>query len=153
GLVDGVSEGTIAPQGLAVIPVEEVAGPGMGIVIATAEPVGAALIYATDEARAVTPGATREAVHWVAPVSSTTAEGQTTVWILNLAGADLTATVQLIGSSSIKTVELAAGMTTGVVIRPSGGQGIEVTADGSIVVFYGVLSESAFGVAPAIPIE
>ena len=44
-------------------------------------------------------------------------------------------------------------MTTGVFVTGARGGAIEVSADGSIVVFYGVLSGNSIGMTAAVPIE
>lgn len=153
GLVEGVAEGVLVPQGLSVIPVEDVAGPGSGVVVSTSEPVAAAIVYAVDDVRAVAPGVAREAVSWSVPVSSVLSEGQTTVWILNTSGGPLTATIERLGVPARQTVELQPGTTTGVFVTGTRGGAIEVSADGTIAVFYGVLSGNSIGMAGAVPIE
>ena len=44
-------------------------------------------------------------------------------------------------------------MTTGVLVTGARGGAIEVSADGNIVVFYGVLSGSSVGMTAGVPIE
>lgn len=153
GLVEGVAEGVVVAQALSVVPVEEVAGPGSGIVVSAAEPVAAAIIYAVDDVRAVAPGIAREATSWSVPVSAVLNEGQTTVWILNTSGGPLTARIERLGVPAVQTAQLPAGMTTGVFVTGTRGGAIEVSADGSIVVFYGILSGNSIGMAAAVPIE
>jgi uncharacterized protein DUF5719 len=153
GLVEGVFEGVLPAQSLSVIPVEEVAGPGSGIVVSSAEPVAAALVYAIDDVRAVAPGIGRESTLWSVPVSATLNEGQETLWILNTSGKALTASIERLGVPALQTAELPAGMTTGIFVTGANGGGIEVAADGPIVVFYGVLSGNSIGLGAAVPIE
>ena len=153
GIVEGVMEGSLAPQTLSVVPVEEIAGPGSGIVVSTAEPVAAAIVFAVDDVRAVSPGLTGEATSWSAPVSATAGEGQTAAWILNTSGQALTATIQRPGYASIQTVRLPTGMTTGVMVTGAGGGAFEVEADGPVAVLYGVLSTNSIGVTAANPAE
>lgn len=153
GVVEGVSEGVLAAQALAVIPVEEVAGPGSGLIVSAVEPLAAAIVYTFEDVRAVSPGATREATRWSVPVSALLTEGQATAWILNTSGQALTATIERVGVSAVQTVDLPAGMTTGVFVTGARGGAIDVSAEGDIVVFYGVLSGSSVGMAAAVPFE
>ena len=153
GVVEGVSEGVIAAQALSVIPVEEVAGPGSGIIVSAAEPLAAAIVYEFEDVRAVSPGIEREATRWSIPVSAVLTEGQTTVWILNTSGQALTARIERLGVSAVQTVELPVGMTTGVFLNGARGGAIDVSVDGNVVVFYGVLSGNSIGLAAAVPVE
>ena len=155
GIVEGVLEGVLAAQSLAVIPVEGVAGPGSGIVISAAESVAAAVVYAVDDVRAVAPGLSRESTRWLAPVSAILDEGQATVWILNTSGEALTGRIERPGApaASGQSVDLPAGMTTGAFVAGATGGAIEVSADGPIVVFYGVLSGNSIGLGAAVPVE
>jgi hypothetical protein len=153
GLVEAVAEGILEPQGLAVIPVIDVAGPGSGLVVAAVEPVAAAIVFAVDDVRAVAPGANTESTRWSVPVSALFSEGQTTVWILNTSGAVVNATIARLGEAAVQTVTLQPGMTTGVFVTGTTGGGIEVSGDGSIVVSYGVLSGDSIGLGSAVPLE
>ena len=153
GLVEGVIEDVLPAQSLSVIPVEEVAGPGSGIVVSSAEPVAAVIVYAIDDIRAVAPGVGGESTRWSVPVSATLNEGQETLWILNTSEEALTASIERLGVPAIRTVELPAGITTGIFVTGATGGGIEVSADGPIIVFYGVLSGNSIGLGAAVPIE
>jgi hypothetical protein len=153
GVVEGVSEGVIAAQALSVIPVEEVAGPGSGIIVSAVEPLAAAIVYEFEEVRAVSPGIEREATRWSIPVSAVLTEGQTTVWILNTSGQALTARIERVGVSAVQSVELPVGMTTGAFVNGTRGGAIDVSVDGNVVVFYGVLSGNSIGLAAAVPVE
>jgi len=153
GVIEGVLEGVIAAQSLAVVPVEEVAGPGSGLIVSAVEPVAAAIVYNFEDVRAVSPGTTREATKWSVPVSAVLNEGQATVWILNTSGQALTGRIERVGVSAVQNVSLPAGMTTGVFVTGARGGAIEVSADGNIVVFYGVLSGSSVGMTAGVPIE
>jgi hypothetical protein len=153
GVVEGVLEGVIAAQSLAVVPVEEVAGPGSGLIVSAVEPVAAAIVYNFEDVRAVSPGTTREATKWSVPVSAVLSEGQATVWILNTSDQALTGRIERVGVSAVQNVSLPAGMTTGVFVTGARGGAIEVSADGNIAVFYGVLSGSSVGMTAGVPIE
>ena len=154
GVVEGVMEGVLDAQTLAVIPVEEVAGPGSGIVISAAESVAAAVVYAIDDVRAVAPGLAIESTRWSAPVSAILNEGQVTVWILNTSGEALTGRIERLGipAGPGQQFDLPAGMTTGAVMVGATGGALEVSADGPIVVYYGVLSGNSIGLGAAVPI-
>jgi len=152
GIVEGVAEGTLVAQTLVVLPVEEVAGPGSGIVVSAVEPVAAAIVYSIDEVRAVAPGIAEAASTWSVPVSAILTEGQTTLWILNTSGEPLTAQITRPGVGACQTADLPAGMTTGVFVTGARGGAIDVSADGSIVVFYGVLSGNSVGMSAAVPL-
>jgi hypothetical protein len=153
GVVEGVAEGVIVAQTMSVLPVETVAGPGSGLIVSAVEPLSAAMVYSFEEVRAVAPGLARESSRWSIPVSAVLTEGQTTVWILNTSGQALTATIKRLGISAVQTAQLPAGMTTGVFVPGARGGGIEVSADGDVVVFYGVLSGNSIGLSAAVPIE
>ena len=153
GLVEGVLEGVLASQSLSVIPVEEVAGPGSGIVVSAVEPLAAAIVYAIDDVRAIAPGVPRDSTKWAVPVSATLNEGRQSVWILNTSGQALTANIQRGGRTAVQTTALPAGMTTGVFVTGATGGPIEVSADGTIVVFHGVLSGNSIGLGAAVPLE
>ena len=152
GLVEGVAEGTLVAQTLVVLPVEEVAGPGSGIVVSAVEPVAAAIVYSVDEVRAVAPGIAEAASTWSVPVSAILTEGQTTLWILNTSGQPLTARITRAGVGASQTADLPAGMTTGVFVTGARGGAIDVSTEGSIVVFHGVLSGSSVGMTAAVPL-
>jgi hypothetical protein len=152
GIVEGVAEGTLVAQTLSVIPVEEVAGPGSGIVVSAVEPVAAAIVYSIDEVRAVAPGIAGVASRWSVPVSAVLTEGQTTLWILNTSGQPLTAEITRQGVSASQTADLPAGMTTGVFVTGARGGAIDVSANGNIVVFYGVLIGNSVGMTAAVPV-
>ena len=151
GIVEGVSEGNLLAQTLLVIPVEEVAGPGSGIVVSAVEPVAAAIVYSVEGVRAVASGIAEAASTWSVPVSAVLTEGQTTLWILNTSGEPLVAQISRPGVGATQTAQLPAGMTTGVFVTGARGGAIEVSADGSIVVFFGVLSGTSVGMAAAVP--
>ena len=152
GVVEAVAEGVLAAQALSVIPVEEVAGPGSGLIVSAVEPLVAAIVYNFEDVRAVSPGVTREATRWSVPVSALLNEGQATVWILNTSGQALTARIQRVGVTAVQTAELPPGMTTGVFVTGARGGAIDVAADGNIAVFYGVLSGGSIGMAAAVPV-
>ncbi|HKY48928.1 MAG TPA: DUF5719 family protein [Acidimicrobiia bacterium] len=152
GVVEGVGEGTLVAQSLEVIPVENVAGPGSGVIVSAVEPVAAAIVYTFEGVRAVTPGITQETARWSVPVTAVLNEGQATVWILNTSGQALTATIERIGVPAVQTAQLPPGMTTGVFVTGARGGAIEVSANGNIVVFYGVLSGSSIAIAAAVPV-
>jgi hypothetical protein len=152
GVVEGVGEGVLAAQALDVIPVENVAGPGSGLIVSAVEPVAAAIVYTFEEVRAVATGVTRESARWSVPVSAVLSEGQATVWILNTSGQALTARIKRFGIPAIQTAELPPGMTTGVFVTGARGGAIDVSADGNIVVFYGVLSGASVGMSAAVPV-
>jgi hypothetical protein len=152
GVVEGVGEGVLGAQTLEVIPVENVAGPGSGLIVSAVEPVAAAIVYTFEGVRAVSTGITRESVRWSAPVSAVLNEGQATVWILNTSGQALTARIERVGISAVQTAEIPPGMTTGVFVTGARGGAIEVSADGNIVVFYGVLSGASVGMSAAVPV-
>jgi len=151
GVVEGVAEGVLVAQALEVIPVEDVAGPGSGLIVSTVEPVAAAIVYAFEDVRAVSPGISREATRWLVPVSAVLNEGQTTIWILNTSGLPLTARIERVGVSAVQSAALPPGMTTGVFVTGARGGAIDVSADGNIVVFYGVLSGGSVGISVAVP--
>lgn len=152
GIVEGVAEGNLVAQTLSVLPVEEVAGPGSGIVVSAVDPVAAAIEYSVDDVRAVAPGIAEPANTWSVPVSALLTEGRTTLWILNTSGEPLTAQISRSGVRATQTARLPAGMTTGVFVTGARGGAIEVSADGSIVVFYGVLSGGSIGLTAAVPV-
>ena len=152
GVVEGVAEGVLVAQTLEVIPVENVAGPGSGLIVSAVEPVAAAIVYTFEGVRAVAPGITRESARWSVPVSAVLNEGQATVWILNTSGQALTARIERVGVSAVQTAELPPGMTTGVFVTGARGGAIDVSADGNIVVFYGVLSGGSVGMSAAVPV-
>jgi hypothetical protein len=145
-------DGVLAAQALDVIPVENVAGPGSGLIVSAVEPVAAAIVYTFEEVRAVATGVTRESARWSVPVSAVLSEGQATVWILNTSGQALTARIKRFGIPAIQTAELPPGMTTGVFVTGARGGAIDVSADGNIVVFYGVLSGASVGMSAAVPV-
>lgn len=152
GVVEGVSQGVLVAQGLAVVPVEDLAGPGSGLIVSAVEPLAAAIVYNFEDVRAVSPGVTREATRWSVPVSALLNEGRSTVWILNTSGQALTARIQRVGVSAVQTAQLPPGMTTGVFVTGARGGAIDVSADGNIVVFYGVLSGGSIGMTAAVPV-
>ena len=152
GVVEGVAEGVLVAQTLEVIPVENVAGPGSGLIVSAVEPVAAAIVYSFEDVRAVSPGITREATRWSVPVSAVLNEGQAIVWILNTSGLALTARIERVGVSAVQSAALPPGMTTGVFVTGARGGAIDVSADGNIVVFYGVLSGGSVGMSAAVPI-
>jgi hypothetical protein len=44
-------------------------------------------------------------------------------------------------------------MTTGAFVNGTRGGAIDVSVDGNVVVFYGVLSGNSIGLAAAVPVE
>ncbi|HSL27038.1 MAG TPA: DUF5719 family protein [Acidimicrobiia bacterium] len=153
GLVEGVAEGVVGPQGQVVLAVDQLTEAGTGLVIASAEPIVVTLVHSSEDAIAVTPGADREAARWVVPVSAVPAEGQTAMWILNTAGSPLAAVVEPIGSGRSQHLELAPAATTGAIVPNPDGAAILVEAAGPVVVFYGVLTGSAIAMSVAVPLE
>lgn len=152
-LAEAVAEGTIDSQAEAIFPLTDLDPEAGGFVLSSDQPVAAALVYTGAEVRAVSPGADRAANSWIVPVSALRNEGQTAIWLLNSTDRDLTATITSVDQGGVRFVELPPGQTTGTVVQNLQGAGAVVTADGPIVVFYGVLSGPAVGMSVATALE
>lgn len=152
-LAEAVAEGTIDSQAEAIFPLADLDPDAGGYVLSSDQPVAAALVYTGADVRAVSPGAERAANSWIVPVSALRTEGQTAFWLLNATDRDLTANITSLDEGGVRTVRLPPGETTGTVVQNLQGSSALVTADGPIVVFYGVVSGSAVGMSVATPLE
>jgi hypothetical protein len=153
GLVEGIAEGIIPTQSEGVFALSELEAGEGGFLIASDQPIAAALVYVADGIRAVSPGASQATNTWALPVSARPSEGRTAFWILNTTDRDLTATVESLAGTPVRTMALPAGSTQGTIALNFQGLGALVSADGPIAVFYGVLSGEAIGMSVATPLE
>lgn len=152
GLVEGATEGVLAASGQVVLSVDQIAEAGGGLVVSSAEPIGAALVHAAGGAYAVAAAADRESARWLVPVTAVSAEGRTALWILNTADGIVGAEVRQVGSGLSRHLELPPGTTTGAIVA-AGATSLSVDADGPVVVFYGVLTGSAVAMTAGVPLE
>ena len=119
GVIEGVDTGAIPPNTEFWFNLEDLGASG-GYLITADEPVAVATAYAGEATRIVSTASPTTTVAWLIPVSSSSTDSQTAVWILNPEEGSVTvATVAVFGGATTE-FKLPPGTTIGQIVPFNG---------------------------------